>query len=81
MLCEYTDSQIYDPCLERWHCGPGNVHDNRSILLIILKNATDLAEMVFILTQILPEELLGPGTGFTNVNSTVSALEEQPEGR
>lgn len=37
--------------------------------------------MVFILTQILPEELLGPGTRFTKVSSTVSALEEQLEGR
>lgn len=81
MLCEYTDSQIYDTCLERWHCAPEEAHGDRNVLLMPLKNTTKPAAWVFILTQILPEELLGPCTGFTKVNDTVPALEKQLRGR
>lgn len=62
MLCEYTDSQICDLCLERCHWRLGNVHSDKSIFLMLLKNTTNPEEIVFILPQILAEELPGPGT-------------------
>lgn len=62
MLCEYTDSQICDLCLERCHWRLGNVHSDKSIFLMLLKNTTNPEEIVFILPQILAEEFPGPGT-------------------